>query len=70
MQIAFGRVRRKTSPARREVPKPLCSHIFGLYYKRKSDVGNRSSLLHSKNREHSSVLQKNSRESEFPPTEE
>ena len=28
-----GRVRRKTSPARREIPNPLCSHIFGLYYK-------------------------------------
>ena len=34
MQIAFGRVRRKTSLARREVPKTVCSHIFGLYYKR------------------------------------
>ena len=32
MQIAFGRVRRKTSPARWEIPKSLCSHIFGLYY--------------------------------------
>ena len=33
MQIAFGRVRRKTSLARREGPNPRCSHIFGLYYK-------------------------------------
>ncbi len=35
MQIAFGRVRRKTSPAREYVQDcyPLkCQHIFGLYY--------------------------------------
>ena len=32
MQIAFGRVRRKTSPARWEGPNLRCSHIFGLYY--------------------------------------
>ena len=37
MQIAFGRVRRKTSPAREYVQDCYslkCQHIFGLYYKR------------------------------------
>ena len=36
MQIAFGRVRRKTSPARRYVRDCYslkCPRIFGLYYK-------------------------------------
>ncbi len=35
MQIAFGRVRRKTSPARqyvRDCYSLKCPHIFGLYY--------------------------------------
>ena len=35
MQIAFGRVRRKTSPARkyvRDCYSLKCQHIFGLYY--------------------------------------
>ena len=35
MQIAFGRVRRKTAPARkyvRDCYSLKCPHIFGLYY--------------------------------------
>ena len=41
MQIAFGRVRRKTSPARkyvRDCYSLKCQHIFGLYYKEVFDV--------------------------------
>ena len=34
MQIALGRVRRKTSPARRGVLNSPCPHIFRLYYKK------------------------------------
>ena len=34
MQIAFGRVRRKTSPAAVKYQTLLCSDVFGLYYKR------------------------------------
>ena len=40
MQIAFGRVRRKTSPARkyvRDCYSLQCQHIFGLYYNLKVD---------------------------------
>ena len=33
MQIAFGRVRRKTSPAAVKYQTLLCSDVFGLYYK-------------------------------------
>ena len=32
MQIAFGRVRRKTSPAAVKYQTLLCSDVFGLYY--------------------------------------
>ena len=32
MQIAFGRVRRKTSPATVKFQAVLCSDVFGLYY--------------------------------------
>ena len=32
MQIAFGRVRRKTSPAVVKYQTLLCSDVFGLYY--------------------------------------
>ena len=40
MQIAFGRVRRKTSPVRkyvRDCYSLKCQHIFGLYYNLKVD---------------------------------
>ena len=32
MQVAFGRVRRKTSPAAVKYQTLLCSDVFGLYY--------------------------------------
>ena len=32
MQIAFGCVRRKTSPAAVKYQTVLCSDVFGLYY--------------------------------------
>ena len=35
MQIAFGRVRRKTSPAAVKYQTLLCSDVFGLYYNKK-----------------------------------
>ena len=40
MQIAFGRVRRKTSPAAVKYQTLLCSDVFGLYYKRNYSLDN------------------------------
>ena len=63
MQIAFGRVRRKTSPARkyvRDCYSLKCQHIFGLYYKGfvMAQFLVRDGWHFGYGREHSSLLQR------------